>query len=158
MNILDKTESPPTTAEYTHQKCVQMSRDFKQQKKRAENRIRNALKKRRLLSGGQSGRRKRANENDNITDNLLTEQGNLRKGLEQADIAIDIANTTRDYLTDDKALFDKMQSGVGKLGSMFPQANEIMFKIKKYRNRDSIVIAFTIAVCMFFILIYWWNK
>ena len=133
---------------------------FFKTKKRAEDRIRNALKKRRLLSGGgSSNRRKRANDNENnITDSLLTEQKHLQRGMEAADVAINILSDTKKALLEDKGLFNKMQSGVGKLGSLFPTANELMFKIKKYRNRDSIVIAFTIAICVFFILIYWLNK
>ena len=160
MSKLESVDSPPTTAEYTHQKCSQLSRDFLKQKKRAEERIRNALKKKRLLSGGgASSRRKRANDNENsVTDNLLTEQKHLHRGMEAADHAIDIMSNTRSALVEDKGLFETMQSGVGKLSTMFPTANELMFKIKKYRNRDSIVIAFTIAVCVFFILIYWLNK
>ncbi len=67
-------------------------------------------------------------------------------------------NAAQRDLNDQVGMTNVMRSGVGGLGNLFPKADELIFKIKKYRNRDSIVIACVCALCLFLMFIYWWSK
>ena len=88
--------------------------------------------------------------NGSRTDTLEFAEVNARGECMQNDINEDMRNQGVMGLNIDK--------GLTLLSSKFPAAQGLMLKIKKYRNRDSIVLACVCGVCVTFMFIYWLNK
>lgn len=97
-------------------------------------------------SGGANSRR---------TDLYLKENEHLRNSDRLASEAIDIALTTKENLGSQRKIFKTITTRLNDLANRFPALNNLVRKIKLRKQRDSIIIATVVAVCIILILIYW---
>jgi len=63
---------------------------------------------------------------------------------------------TMEELKNQRGIFGRIQGVLGKIGQQFPQANGLIKKIQDKQNRDTVILAFVIASCMFFTVLYSW--
>ena len=144
-----------TSLEYTLQTCETQSREFNKQLRRVENRIRANQRRHHVLNG--TNRRRNPNERTAM-DAKLEENASLLQSLSIVDDTLTMVTDTNAELSKQGVMGSAINKGLGVLQSKFPQANELMVKIKKYRNRDSIVLACVCGVCLLLMFIYWLNK
>ena len=144
-----------TSLEYILETCETQSREFKKQLRRVEDRIRTNMRRHKVLNGAN----RRRNANDRTTmDAQLEENQSLLQSLSIVDDTLTMVNDTKTEMTNQGIMGGAINKGLGVLSNKFPQANELMVKIKKYRNRDSIVLACVCGVSLTFMFIYWLNK
>lgn len=101
----------------------------------------------------------RSNNNWRAQDTELDMNQHLRGSLDRADESLEINRAIMENLMQQERMTKKMKTQLSVLlMSKFVKAKEVMSKIKTYKNRDSMVLAFVFAVCLFFMFIYWLNK
>ena len=144
-----------TSLTYILQTCETQHRDLRNQCRRIENRIRSNQTKHKVLKG--ANRRRNANERTQM-DAQLEENQSLLEANRVVDHTIDMMRHTHEEMEKQGAMNKNIFKGLGILADKMPTANELMGKIKKYRNRDSIVLACVCAVALTFMFIYWLNK
>eukprot|EP01084_Bolivina_argentea_P318943 553214_1 len=149
------SSSSITSLEYILRNCETQYREFKKQCDRVENRIRTNIRRHKVLNG--ANRRRNANDN-NIMDRQLEENQSLLQSISIVDDTLTMVTDAKDDLTNQGIMGGNINKAIGILGAKFPQANELMLKIKKYRNRDSIILACVCGVCLTLMFIYWLNK
>jgi len=127
----------------------QFSADFQRKKRSLE------LKSRRdrLLRSRHDGK------DSNLTgirpsETLRKEQEGLFSSIGLVDTLLRQSQATMMELKEQKGLFGRIGKGLGNLSKRFPQANVLLKKIIDKQNRDSIILAFVIASCMFFTFMY----
>merc|ERR1712154_13617 len=98
-----------------------------------------------------------ANERASM-DDQLDEHESLINTHQLVDNTLMMVSDTKSEMKEQGALSSNINKGLAIFASKFPKAGELMSKIKKYRNRDSIVLASVCGICMTFMFIYWLNK
>lgn len=97
-------------------------------------------------SGGANSRR---------TDLYLKENEHLRNSDRLASEAIDIALATKENLGSQRKIFKNITTRLNDLANRFPALNNLVRKIKLRKQRDAIIMATVVAICIILILIYW---
>ena len=144
-----------TSLEYILQTCETQYRDLNKQCRRIEDRIRSNMRRHKVLKG--ANRRRNANERTAL-DNQLQENESLLESVKIVDHTLELVGNTKSEMEKQGLMGTSINKGLGYLSSKMPKANELMGKIKKYRNRDSIVLACVCGVCLTLMFIYWLNK
>eukprot|EP00486_Rosalina_sp_Unknown_P013606 CAMPEP_0201584410 /NCGR_PEP_ID=MMETSP0190_2-20130828/110321_1 /ASSEMBLY_ACC=CAM_ASM_000263 /TAXON_ID=37353 /ORGANISM="Rosalina sp." /LENGTH=253 /DNA_ID=CAMNT_0048028313 /DNA_START=1 /DNA_END=762 /DNA_ORIENTATION=+ len=145
-----------TSLTYILQTCETQHRDLRNQYQKIENRIRANIKRHKVLKGA-NPRRRNANERTQM-DAQLEENASLLESMKTVDHVIDLVGHTHEEMEKQGLMNTTINKGLGILQSKMPTANELMGKIKKYRNRDSIVLACVCAIALTLMFIYWLNK
>ncbi|GAB5360031.1 hypothetical protein AAMO2058_000592500 [Amorphochlora amoebiformis] len=127
----------------------QFSNDFKRTKRTVDNN----LKRARLLGS------RHDSKNPSLADirpheALEKERDGLFSSLGLVDKLIDQGKLTYDELKNQRSLFGRIGGTMAALGRQFPQANDFIKKIRDKQNRDTVILAFVIASCMFFTVMY----
>ena len=89
---------------------------------------------------------------------LLRERGMVDRSNAAVDQVIGQAQGVASSLTGQRQLFDTIDSKVASIGAKFPVVNSLLNAIRRRKNRDNLILAGVMAVCMLLILIYWVNK
>lgn len=144
-----------TSLTYILQTCETQHRDLRNQCRRIEERIRSNQRKHKVLKG--ANRRRNANERTAL-DAQLEENQSLLESNRIVDHTIEILGHTQSEMEKQGLMNQSIFKGLGVLQGKMPTANELMGKIKKYRNRDSIVLACVCAIALTLMFIYWLNK
>ena len=144
-----------TSLEYILQNCETQHREFRKQLNRVEERIRQNMRRYKVLHG--TSRRRNANERTEM-DDRLEEQQSLMTSLTIVDDTLTMVSDTRTEMKEQGVFTSNINKGLAIFASKFPRAGELMSKIKKYRNRDSIILASVCGICMTLMFIYWLNK
>uniref|UniRef100_A0A7N2R327 Golgi SNAP receptor complex member 1 n=1 Tax=Quercus lobata TaxID=97700 RepID=A0A7N2R327_QUELO len=74
------------------------------------------------------------------------------------DDVIGQAQTTRQVLGSQKAMFGDVQGKVKNLSDKFPIIRGLLGSIKRRKSRDTLILAAVIAACTLFLIIYWLSK
>lgn len=114
------------------------------------------LQRMELLSGGR--RRYDSEGADRSTDLLLREQSSLNYSVKASDEVIGQAHSTLEEMKKMRSAFSSSKNKAIQLVSGSPIINSLINRIKRTKQRDTIVLAITIAVCMIFTFIYWLDK
>jgi len=61
-------------------------------------------------------------------------------------------------LTQQKQLFDTIDSKLSSVGAKFPVVNSVLNAVRRRKNRDTVILASVMGLCMLLILIYWVRK
>lgn len=144
-----------TALEYILQNCETQHRELRKQVQRVEHRIRDKIKRHRVLKG--SNARRDANDRSDL-DHQLAENQSLLNAINIVDQNLTLQSDVNEDMRNQGIMTQGINHGLTLLNSKFPQAGDLIFKIKKYKNRDSIVLSCVCGTCLFFMFIYWLNK
>jgi phage-related minor tail protein len=92
------------------------------------------------------------------TQALLREESHLKSSISVVDESIDMASNSYASLVRQREILGFGLHKLTMLGEKFPQIGQVMGRISRYKQRDMIVIAIVIAVCLFMIFLYMINK
>lgn len=143
------------TRVHTKDRYESILRDYSSEFARTKARVSGELIRMELL--GNVGR-KRDDDLENGTAALIDEQTSLKASLGIADESIMTAQETREGLKRQRTIFQSSRLNAQKLASMIPDVRGLMRRIARFKQRDTIVVALVIAVCVFLMMVYWWNK
>ncbi|KAG7667058.1 hypothetical protein KSW81_000801 [Nannochloris sp. 'desiccata'] len=131
--------------------------DFTQEYRRLSS-IVGAARERADLLGGISGTSSAPLMGGGNTGLLLRERGLLDRSHAAVDQVIGQAQGVAASLTGQRQLFDAIDSKVASIGARFPVVNSLLNAIRRRKNRDNVILAGVMGVCMLLILLYWVNK
>lgn len=137
--------------------------DYSQEYRRLAN-VANAAKDRAELldSGAGNGISKERMDNtlmgEGSTEMLMRERGTIDRSNFALDGVIGQAQQVATSLTQQRQIFDSVNAKVGSLAARYPVVNSLLNAIRRRKNRDSVILASVIALCVLLILIYWVNK
>ena len=132
--------------------------DFTQEYRRLSS-IVGAARDRADLLGGASGNSSSAPlMGGSGTGLLLRERGILDRSHAAVDQVIGQAQGVAASLTGQRQLFDAIDSKIASIGARFPIVNSLLNAIRRRKNRDNMILAGVMGVCMLLILLYWVNK
>lgn len=89
---------------------------------------------------------------------LLRERGMLASSSNAIEDVIGQAGAVSSTLGEQRRLFDSMNSKVLTVGSQFPLVNNILGRIRRKKNKDTIVLSAVVAACLIFVIFYVWRK
>lgn len=92
------------------------------------------------------------------TSLLLRERGIIERSSAAIEDVVSHAQGIASGLTQQRQLFDSIDSKVASIGARFPVVNSLLNAIRRRKNRDNLVLAGVVAVCVFLILVYWVRK
>jgi Golgi SNAP receptor complex protein 1 len=131
--------------------------DFTQEYRRLSS-IVGAARERADLLGGASGSSSAPLMGGGGTGLLLRERGILDRSHAAVDQVIGQAQGVASSLSGQRQLFDAIDSKVASIGARFPVVNSLLNAIRRRKNRDNMILAGVMGVCMLLILLYWVNK
>ena len=88
------------------------------------------------------------------TETLLSEHEKLTQSIAATEILLSQASEAKESISVSNLLFNSMQNKVKSGKGMFPQINTLIKSISRSKNKDTIVLAITIAICILFTLYY----
>eukprot|EP01083_Nonionella_stella_P044041 118750_1 len=91
-------------------------------------------------------------------DHLLAESNSIQTSMRLTDDLIGQATDTKSMLSSQRNRFQTITSTISGLQDRFPSVDVLIRRIQRSRNRDMIVLSLTCAICIAFMMIYWWNK
>lgn len=89
---------------------------------------------------------------------LLRERGILERSNAAIEDVVGNAQGIASNLVQQRQLFDSIDSRVASIGARFPVVNSLLNAIRRRKNRDNMVVAGVMAICLLLILIYWVRK
>ncbi|KAI9184157.1 protein transport protein gos1 [Blastocladiella emersonii ATCC 22665] len=89
------------------------------------------------------------------TDYFLSERSHLDNTHIMIDEIIDQAHETRANLDSQRQTLLGAHRRVVNLGTVFPQLNSLMTRIRLRRRRDTLILSFVTAVCIFTMYLYY---
>lgn len=89
---------------------------------------------------------------------LLRERGALDRSGSAIDTVVAQAYGVASHLTQQRQLFDSIDSKLTTIGAKFPVVNSVLNAIRRKKNRDNVILASVMAACILMILIYWIRK
>lgn len=89
---------------------------------------------------------------------LLRERSVLDRSHAAMDGVLGQAQGVASNLSQQRQLFDAIDSKLAAVGARFPVVNSLLNAIRRRKNRDTIVLAGVSALCLLLILIYWVSK
>lgn len=134
--------------------------DFTQEYRRLSTVV-SAARERADLLGGASQRgtlSASGTTNGSSTGLLLRERSQIDRSNAAIDEVMGQAQGIASNLTQQRQLFDAIDSKVTSLGARFPVVNSIINAVRRRKNRDNLILGGVFAVCLFLILIYWVKK
>jgi Golgi SNAP receptor complex protein 1 len=127
--------------------------DFTQEYRRLSS-IAGAARDRAGLLGGTSF----LDVNNNSSGLLLRERSILDRSHAAMDGVLGHAQGVASNLTQQRQLFDAIDSKLAAVGARFPVVNSLLNAIRRRKNKDTLVLAGVSAICLLLILIYWVSK
>jgi Golgi SNAP receptor complex protein 1 len=100
------------------------------------------------LLHGRSGRKDASQDSDET--NLMKERSALDATLSMTDEIIGQAQATHDRLIGQRGLLGNVSGKVATLSAKFPVINSLIGEISDRKNREKLILAGTVAFCMFF--------
>lgn len=85
---------------------------------------------------------------------LTQEQSRLESASGSMEGVIDAASNTLAALTSQRGIIERAAGGASSISSRIPGLRNVMTQIRQKRNRDTYVLAFVIASCTLFMIIY----
>jgi Golgi SNAP receptor complex protein 1 len=131
--------------------------DFTQEYRRLSSTV-EAARERANLLGGASSSSSAPLMGGGGTGLLLRERGILDRSHAAVDQVIGQAQGVASSLSGQRQLFDAIDSKVASIGARFPVVNSLLNAIRRRKNRDNMILAGVMGVCMLLILLYWVNK
>ena len=132
--------------------------DFTQEYKRLSN-IAGAARDRADLLGSSMKGGSASNAGTNSTTGLLLrERSTLDRSSSAIDTVVAQAYGVASHLGQQRQLFDALDSKLTSLGAKFPVVNSILNAVRRRKNRENVILASVMAVCVLLILIYWSRK
>jgi Golgi SNAP receptor complex protein 1 len=92
------------------------------------------------------------------TEQLLREGHSLHQSLKMTDDALDSVIQARESLGNQRVTMMGVTGKLKNLGAKFPVIGQLMNRISCKHQRDMIVLASVIAVCMIFTFLYVMSK
>jgi Golgi SNAP receptor complex protein 1 len=117
-----------------------------------------SLKRAELLDFSAKRRNSDEKEQSRNVDILLKEQSSLERSLRSTDAVLGQAFATHDDLRRQSGILAGARNKALQMLSTSPMINNLIVKIRRAKQKDMIVLAITIAICLTFTVIYWWNK
>jgi Golgi SNAP receptor complex protein 1 len=139
---------------YTFQRFQSVVQGCQQEYNRTKTSVEQALTRIQLLEG-RGGESFMASSS---VQTLLREQSSMERSLKETDHVIELAQASHKDLGKQRSTLAESSGKMGKLGAAFPRINALMGRIKSHRFRDTIILAFVIATCMLFTIVYWSRK
>lgn len=130
--------------------------DFTQEFRRLSS-IASAARDRADLLGGMGPGSSGANPG-NATGLLLRERSMVDRSNAAIDSVVAQAYGVASNLTQQKQLFDTIDSKLSSVGAKFPVVNSVLNAVRRRKNRDTVILASVMGLCMLLILIYWVRK
>lgn len=131
--------------------------DFTQEYRRLSS-IAGAARDRAGLLGGSSFDVSNNNNSSSSSGLLLRERSILDRSHAAMDGVLGQAQGVASNLTQQRQLFDAIDSKLAAVGARFPVVNSLLNAIRRRKNKDTLVLAGVSAVCLLLILIYWVSK
>ena len=131
--------------------------DFTQEYRRLSSII-GAARDRADLLGGSSAAASAPLLGTGNTGLLLRERGMLDRSNAAVDQVIGQAQNVAASLVGQRNLFDGIDSKVASIGAKYPVVNSLLNAIRRRKNRDNMILAGVMGICMLLILLYWVNK
>lgn len=91
-------------------------------------------------------------------EDLLEEQTSLIQSMRGTDDALEMAKSSHESALRQGARLRNARTGVLGIASEIPLVNSVITRIERLKKRDMIILSLTMAICMFFIILYWVNK
>lgn len=89
---------------------------------------------------------------------LLREQKATTSSMSTLDETLSVASGSLASMQRKRGLLEGIRTKMGTLHGMFPQVNQVIGKIRRHKQRDAIILAFVIALCLFFTVVYSLRK
>jgi Golgi SNAP receptor complex protein 1 len=96
-------------------------------------------------------------KNINI-DNLIRERNSIHNSNIMVNDLLSQAQFTKDQLNEQTRTLMGTGLKVKGVGRQLPDLQSLMNKIKNKKNRNTVILSFVIASCIFFLLWYWWSS
>ena len=90
-------------------------------------------------------------------DSILRERGSLAQSNNVADDLLASAAGAREEMDAQRKITGGMGSKMASLADRFPVIGTIINKISRRKQRDMVIIAAVIGVCVTFTIIYWFR-
>lgn len=90
-------------------------------------------------------------------DYLLNERGRIDESIGMADMVLDQAYSTKEALLEQRQMLGGTNSRMGNITTKFPIINNLLGKIKRKRRRNTMILAFVTAICLFLLLLWMFN-
>jgi len=137
----------------TMRRCQNLFHQFSADFERTKEKIEKKSKRAQLLGSKHDGK------NSSLAgirphEALEKERDSLFSSLGIVDSLIERGQTAMDELKSQRGIFGRVRGTLGALGQQFPQANNLIKMIQDKQNRDTVILAFVIASCMFFTFMY----
>mmetsp|Transcript_89965 Transcript_89965/g.253818 ORF Transcript_89965/g.253818 Transcript_89965/m.253818 type:complete len:241 (+) Transcript_89965:106-828(+) len=126
----------------------EMLRDFKRVSQSIEHQYQHA----RLLPGAKGGRG--GAQTGDAEEGLMSERKGLNSALSMTDDVLEQASATRDMLGSQRNVLTGASSKLGGLETMLPGIGSLLGKITDRKNKEQVVLSFTVACCLFFTIWY----
>lgn len=135
-------------------------RDYSQEYRRLAGIARAAKERAELLGGNESDLSREGNSfmTAGSQDMLMRERGLIDRSNFALDGLLGQAQQVASSLSHQRQLFDSVNSKVGALAARYPVVNSLLNAIRRRKNRDSVILASVVAICILLILIYWAHK
>lgn len=155
-DVVPSLHGPNSAATHTLQRHHEILQDYRREFDRTKANIRifqtredrlinNSSNNSDLTTNGLSSRRQ---------DYYLREMGHLSNSHKLMDTNLEMAAMIRKDLSDQKRYFLDITTKVNALANRFPLVNNVLQKIKVKKRKDSLVLGFVIAICVFILLLY----
>ncbi|CEP03462.1 Golgi SNAP receptor complex member 1 [Plasmodiophora brassicae] len=134
----------------TNQRYREIHRDYLHEFNRTRAALQASIERAELFSGDM-GRAGRARPEAEM---LLGEQKSLHSSIDMVDELIGRADATREGLVKQRAIYTTTAANLDQIAQRFPLIRDAMIRIRRYKQRDMIVLAVVIATCILFTLWY----
>lgn len=128
--------------------------DYRAEFQRTKRAVDAAMSRRSLLAPADRHRETHASE----VDALLREESSLHSAVRGTDQLIDVASATGASLAAQRSIFASSKHKTTSIAGQMPSLSGIIRQIKRYKQRDTLVLALVVGLCLFLTLLYWWNK
>lgn len=153
---LERSDKVSAVDDSTFRRYRDILRDSSREHTQCKDNIQNILARHALMDGARQG-----GEESTVrkrTDTLLSNSNSLHSSIRMTQDMIGNGRRTHDTLKSSRSTFGNINNNMHTLKGYHPMIGEVIGKISRSKQRDMIVMSITIACCMFFTLIYWWNK
>lgn len=89
---------------------------------------------------------------------LLRERGALASSTSAVDDVIGAAQAVAGALHQQRTTFEGIGGKLAAVGGRFPAVNALLNAVRRKKNKDNVILASVVAVCMLLILLYWARK
>lgn len=147
----------PNAAAATHtlQRHYEISQDYRREFERTKANMRHFQTREDLLMRTPGDHEPVNNGlNSRRPDHYTREAEHLTHSHKLVDRALDAMTTIKDDLNKQRRYFYQISHKVNTLANRFPLMNNLLQKVKLKKRKDSLVLAFVIALCLILLLVY----